>query len=169
MSIVSATLLCAGGAVLLLSLPIDAATGYGTSMTLEGAGLALAFAGTLFGRGFYQRDRGWVMLVLGTGTWIVCWSWPLFFGFIVPIPLAVWPFVAAALLLIGSGFALEDSEYANASVGGVMAVGSFVTLGIMLANPVFSPIHTFMPLAVSAIAAASIWFLVPVSEPSTPG
>lgn len=65
--------------------------------------------------------------------------------------------LATGALVISSGLFFSRSDSRNGTSVGILSVGSFISTGIMLANPVFADPYTYVPFALAAILAGIAW------------
>jgi hypothetical protein len=65
--------------------------------------------------------------------------------------------LATGVLVISSGLLFSRSDPRNGTSVGILSVGSFISMGIMLANPVFADPYAYMPFALAAILAGIAW------------
>ncbi|WP_322411014.1 hypothetical protein [Microbacterium invictum] len=145
--------------VLLGSLPVDAMTAvpFTAYVTMTGVAYLLILVGFLLLRAVPLDGNGWWALATGGSLWLVHWSWPFFLGWIIPVPATVLALLATGALVIGSGLFFSRSDPRNGTSVGILSVGSFISMGIMLANPVFGDPYMYLPLALAAILAGIAW------------
>lgn len=147
--------------VLLGSLWVDTMTPVPltTYLTMEGFAFLLILVGFLLLRAVPLDGTGWWALVTGGSLWLVYWSWPFYLAWIIPIPAAVLALLATGALVISSGLFFSRSDPRNGTSVGILSVGSFISMGMMLANPVFADPYTHVPFALAAVLAGTAWIV----------
>lgn len=157
-SLAAASLMSAGGAVLLGTLVIDYMSpgGFWVYISAQGLGFLLVLAGTCMTYGIFQSNAAWWWLVAASGVWLLCWSWFLHLGLFLPIPLVFWAAVASVGYLISVFLSGAGSEPMFAAVAAAFALGSMLSTGVMAIDPVFASDYNYIPFAAGALIAGII-------------
>ncbi|NYF16506.1 membrane-bound ClpP family serine protease [Microbacterium sp. AK009] len=130
-----------------------------TYFTMTGVAFLLILVGFLLLRMVPLDGTGWWALVTGGSLWLVYWSWPFYLAWIIPIPGAVLVLLATGALVISSGLFFSRSDPRHGTSVGILSVGSFISMGIMLANPVFGDPYIHVPFALAAVLAGIAWIV----------
>lgn len=153
-----------GGVVIVLTTALAQGPG-GLHISLFGFGLGLALS--VAGTWFAAPDSslaGQVLALAGSALWFAGWMSPFFLGWVIPIPLWLWAGLAASLYASSVITYAVGSSVPGGLFGLFLVLGSAWSMILLLQNPVFAPIHAYVPYALAMILAATVSIFIPAGK-----
>ncbi|MFJ2551947.1 hypothetical protein [Microbacterium sp. NPDC087591] len=165
-----AALISLGGLAIAATVVVDHMVNPWAFFAIQGCGFFLLFVGSGLSFRWFSRPRTWILLVVGSSGWFICWSWPFAFGLLIPLPLPFWAALSSIAYLVGTFFAVESRKASQWTALSVLTIGSFATTIVMATDRIYASDWTYVPVGLGAAAAGimlSVGSLRHSSQPDT--
>jgi len=161
--LLSPSLMMFGGMLIISALGIDymSTRGFWTYISVQGAGFAVAVIAAGLSFSAFRHKGAWALFFASCCGWMVCWSWFLTLGLLIPVPMVLWAAISSVGFLISTFLGVIRSDVVAVAIAAAFGLGSALSTGILAANPVFASDYSYIPFAVGAVGGGVILAIGP--------